>query len=64
MIEASDWWAFKVLLEGQPIFYQVLNREYATQSSRAIGTRGMAVAKFDVQVVGWSARSRCVGESA
>jgi len=34
LIEASGWRAFPPRLPGQPIFYPVLNEEYATQIAR------------------------------
>lgn len=35
LIEASDWTEFPPRLPEQPIFYPVLNEEYATQIARA-----------------------------
>jgi hypothetical protein len=34
LIAASEWWAFPPRLPEQPIFYPVLNEEYAVQISR------------------------------
>ena len=34
LIAASDWRAFPPHLEGQPIFYPVLNEQYATKIAR------------------------------
>jgi hypothetical protein len=34
LIEASGWMEFPPRLPGQPIFYPVLNEEYATQIAR------------------------------
>ena len=34
LIQQSDWSAFPQRLHGQPIFYPVLNEEYAAQIAR------------------------------
>lgn len=65
LIEASGWRAFPPRLPGQPIFYPVLNEEYATQiastwnvkdSGAGFVTRfrleAAFAAKYPVQIVG------------
>tara|TARA_R110002094_G_scaffold150331_1_gene138820 strand:+ start:76 stop:477 length:402 start_codon:yes stop_codon:yes gene_type:complete len=68
LIAASNWAAFPPRLEGQPIFYPVLNERYATQIARdwnptdaASGFAGFVTAftlnakfvtRYEVQVVG------------
>ncbi|HEU4453532.1 MAG TPA: hypothetical protein VFR81_10765 [Longimicrobium sp.] len=42
LIEASGWTAFPPRLPHQPIFYPVLNEEYATQIARDWNTRDAA----------------------
>lgn len=42
LIEASGWRRFPPRLPGQPIFYPVLNREYATQIARDWNTKDPA----------------------
>ncbi|MFK7932278.1 MAG: hypothetical protein AB8G22_02130 [Saprospiraceae bacterium] len=51
LIIASNWQRFPPRLPGQPIFYPVLNEEYATQISKEwnVPTYGMGyVLKFEV----------------
>lgn len=65
LIEASGWVAFPPRLPGQPIFYPVLNEEYATQIARdwnapesgvgyvtAFDVDTAYLARFEVQTVG------------
>lgn len=65
LIEESDWRAFPPRLPGQPIFYPVLNEEYAAQIAERwnVRERGAGyvtafevdadyVRKFEVQKVG------------
>jgi hypothetical protein len=68
LIAASDFKKFPPRLEGQPIFYPVLNEEYATHIAREWNTKDAGsgfvgyvlcfevitsyLAKFDVQKVG------------
>jgi hypothetical protein len=40
LIRESEWRAFPPRLPEQPIFYPVLNEEYATQIARGWNTRG------------------------
>lgn len=42
LIAASGWRAFPPRLEGQPIFYPVLNEEYATRIARDWNTKDPA----------------------
>lgn len=54
LIEQSGWRRFPPRLSGQPIFYPVLNREYATRIAREWNTKDAAsgfvghVLRFDV----------------
>lgn len=51
LIEESDFRAFPPRLEGQPIFYPVLNREYAIQITRDWNVKDYGsgyVTEFDV----------------
>jgi hypothetical protein len=56
LIRAADWRAFPPRLPHQPIFYPVLNEEYATQIARDWNTKDEAsgyagyVTRFQVQV--------------
>jgi hypothetical protein len=68
LIEASGWRAFPPRLSWQPIFYPVLNEEYAVQIARNWNTKDEAsgyvgyvtrfavdatfLARYDVKVVG------------
>ena len=70
MIAASGWLAFPPRLEGQPIFYPVLDEAYAVQIARdwnpedersgfagfvtAFAVNSEFVQRYDVQVVGAS----------
>ena len=70
LIEQDNWHAFPPRLPFQPLFYPVLNEEYATQIARDWNTRDEAsgyvgyvtrfkvnaeyLAKYEVQVVGGS----------
>jgi len=52
LIEASGWREFPPRLPGQPIFYPVLNEEYATQIARDWNAKhdgGGYVTRFQVQ---------------
>jgi hypothetical protein len=42
LIEASEWRRFPPRLPGQPIFYPVLNEEYATKIARDWNTKDQA----------------------
>ena len=65
LIEVSGWTAFPPRLKGQPIFYPVLNREYAVQIARdwnvketgsgyvtAFDVDSAFVSRYEVKVVG------------
>ncbi len=65
LIEESGWRRFPPRLEGQPIFYPVLNEEYATMIARRWNTKDGGVgyvlrfrvrsdflSAYDIQVVG------------
>ena len=67
LIEASGWRAFPPRLPEQPIFYPVMNEEYATQIARdwnvkesgagfvtRFGVDAEFVSRYPVQVVGAS----------
>jgi hypothetical protein len=52
LIRASDWRAFPPRMPEQPIFYPVLNEEYATQIARDWNTRDGGIGyvlRFQVQ---------------
>lgn len=57
LIAATDWRRFPPRLEGQPIFYPVLNEEYANRIARDWNTKDPAsgfagyVLRFDVDAV-------------
>lgn len=65
LIEASDWREFPPRLPGQPIFYPVLNEEYATQIASTWNVKDSGagfvlrfhvdtefVSRYSVQIVG------------
>ena len=75
MIEQSGWRAFPPRLSFQPIFYPVLNEEYATQIARDWNVKDEAsgyvgyvtrfrvnaeyLAQYEVQVVGGIQHEEC-----